>query len=138
MSWKLIVLLSLFGLAMAVATVFVVPSNVEPLLWLPILVLCAYLIARHAPSKPFLHGLVLGVANSVWVTAVHVLWFETYLAHHPSEAAMMKSTPMPVSPRLLMACVGPIVGVVSGIVIGLLAVAAAWTLKRGRGDTARA
>ena len=55
MNWKLIVLLSLFGLAMAIATVFVVPSNVEPLLWLVIFVACAWWIARGAPGKYFLH-----------------------------------------------------------------------------------
>src|SRR2546422_8694448 len=49
MNWQLIVQLSLFGLVMALATVFVVPSNAEPLLWLLIFVICAYLIAKRAP-----------------------------------------------------------------------------------------
>ena len=130
MNWKLIVQLSLFGLVMALATVFVVPSNAEPLLWLPIFVICAYLIAKRAPSKPFLHGLLLGVANSVWITGIHIVLFDQYLVHHPGEAAMMKSMPIPLSPRLMMACVGPVVGVVSGIVIGLFAMAAAAILRR--------
>ncbi len=42
MNWKLILQLSLFGLAMAVGTVFVIPSNVEPLFWLAIFAVCAY------------------------------------------------------------------------------------------------
>jgi len=50
MNWKLILQLSLFGLAMAFATVFVVPSNIEPLLWLPIFVICAYLIAKRGST----------------------------------------------------------------------------------------
>ena len=136
MNGKLILQLSLFGLVMAFATVFVVPSNLEPLLWLPIFVICAYLIAKRAPGRPFLHGLLLGIMNSVWITAVHVALFDPYLAHHAREAETMKSMPMPVSPRVMMACVGPIVGVVSGVVIGLLALAAAWIIKRGsRGTT---
>ena len=130
MNGRLIGQLSLFGLAMAFATVFVVPSNVEPLLWLVIFLVCAYFIARGAPGKFFLHGLRLGIANSVWITAVHISLFDAYVAHHAKEAEMMKS--MPTSPRLMMAIVGPIVGVVSGCVIGLLALAAAWFLKRGR------
>jgi hypothetical protein len=44
MDWKLIFGLSLFGLAMAIATVFVIPSNVEPIFWLAIFLVCAYLI----------------------------------------------------------------------------------------------
>ena len=114
MNWKLVARLSLFGLAMAFATVFVVPSNVEPMLWLPIFVICAYLIAKHAPGKHFLHGLMLGIANSVWITGAHLLLFDAYLAHHAREAEMMKSMPMPLPPRLLMAIVGPCVGVVPG------------------------
>ena len=34
--WKLIFRLSLFGLAMAIATVFAIPSNIEPAFWLVI------------------------------------------------------------------------------------------------------
>jgi len=131
MNWKLVAQLSLFGLAMALATVFVVPSNVEPMLWLPIFVICAYLIAKHAPGKHFLHGLMLGIANSVWITGAHVMLFDAYLAHHAREAEMMKSMPMPLPPRLLMAIVGPCVGVVSGVVIGLFALVAAWLVRRG-------
>jgi hypothetical protein len=131
MNWKLILQLSLFGLVMAFATVFVVPSNLEPLLWLPIFVLCAWLIARFAPRLHFLHGLLLGVVNSVWITAAHVALFDQYLAHHAREAQMMRSSTMPVPPRLLMACVGPVIGVVSGVVIGLLALAAARIARRG-------
>jgi len=131
MNWKLVAQLSLFGLAMAFATVFVVPSNVEPMLWLPIFVICAYLIAKHAPGKHFLHGLMLGIANSVWITGAHLLLFDAYLAHHAREAEMMKSMPMPLPPRLLMAIVGPCVGVVSGVVIGLFALVAAWLVRRG-------
>jgi len=124
MNWKLIVQLSLFGLAMGIATVFVIPSNVEPLAWLALFVICAYLIARRCSGKYFLHGLLLGIANSVWVTAAHVLLFDSYLAHHAKEAAMMKSMPVTIAPRLMMALVGPVVGVCSGLVIGLFAVIA--------------
>ncbi len=136
MNWKLIFQLSLFGLAMAIGTVFVIPSNVEPMLWLPIFVLCAYLIARNATVHPFLHGLLLGIVNSVWITGAHVLLFDAYLAHHAREAEMMKSMPMPLPPRLLMAIVGPCIGIVSGCVIGLFALAAAWFMRRGKSAAA--
>jgi Mn2+/Fe2+ NRAMP family transporter len=121
MDWKLIFGLSLFGLAMAIATVFVIPSNVEPAFWLVIFLVCAFLIARQRSTGHFLHGLLVGLVNCVWVTGAHILFFDHYLAAHPKEAAMMKSMPLPDSPRLMMALIGPIVGVVSGIIIGLLA-----------------
>jgi hypothetical protein len=117
---------------MGFATVFVVPSNIEPLLWLAIFLICAYVIAKRAPRMVFLHGLLLGLVNCVWVTSVHVALFDQYLAHHAREAAMMKTMTLPVSPRVLMACIGPIVGVISGAVIGLLALLAGLIVRRGR------
>jgi uncharacterized membrane protein len=44
---------------------------------------------------------------------------------------MMKTMPLPDSPRLMMLMMGPVVGVVSGIVLGLFALVAAKILKRG-------
>ena len=129
MDWKLIFGLSLFGLAMAIATVFVIPSNVEPVFWLAIFLLCAYLIARKRPDRHFLHGLLVGIMNSVWITTAHIIFFSQYIANHPKEAAKMSSTPLPDSPRVMMACVGPIVGIISGAIIGLLAYVAAKLVK---------
>jgi hypothetical protein len=122
MNWGLVFLLSLFGLAMAIGTVFVIPSNLEPFFWLGIFLICAYLIATRSSGKYFLHGLAVGIANSVWITAAHVLLFDQYIEHHPKEAAMMATSPIPG--RLMMACVGPLIGVVSGLVLGLFAVIA--------------
>lgn len=132
MDWKLVFLLSLFGLAMAIGTVFVIPSNVEPIFWLIIFCLCAVLIARRLSSRHFAHGLMVGLVNSVWVTAAHIAFFDRYLANHPKEAAMTHSMPLPNSPRLMMAIIGPVIGVVSGCVIGLFAFAAGKLVARKR------
>jgi hypothetical protein len=119
MNWKLVLYLSSFGLAMAFATVFVVPSIVEPFCWLVIFPICAYAIARRAPGGYFLHGLLVGLLNSFWITSAHVLLFDRYVANHPREAEMM--TRMPLAPKTMMMITGPIVGIVSGIVLGILA-----------------
>jgi hypothetical protein len=135
MNWKLIVQLSLFGLAMGVATVFLIPSNVEPLFWLVIFVTCAYIIATRAPGRYFLHGLLVSVVNSLWITCAHVLLFHRYVANHPQEAAMMTSMPLPRSPRLMMLLMGPAIGVVSGVVLGIFAVIAGKLVARRRPAT---
>jgi hypothetical protein len=119
MDWNLVFQLSLFGLAMGIATVFVIPSNIEPWIWLVIFCVCAFLIARVRSSLHFLHGLLVGVVNGVWITSAHIIFFNRYIANHAKEAAMMKSTPLPDSPRLMMALVGPVIGVVSGLVLGV-------------------
>ena len=124
MNWKLILQLSFFGLVMGVATVFFISSSVEPLFWLVVFLISAYAIARGAPSRPFLHGVCVGLANSVWVTGAHIVLVNQYLARHAREAAMMSSMPMPTHPRLMMALMGPIIGLVSGIVLGIFALVA--------------
>jgi hypothetical protein len=137
MNWRTIGELSLFGLAMGIATVFVIPSNIEPLFWIVIFVVSGYIIARRCPGRHFVHGLLVGLANCVWVTSAHVLFFHQYMANHPQEAAMMSSMPLPDSPRLMMLLVGPVVGAVSGAVIGLFAVVAGKLLGRSRSSVAQ-
>jgi hypothetical protein len=127
---RLIVLLSLFGLAMAIATVFVIPSTIEPIFWLAVFVVSAIVIAKRAPGRYFLHGFLVSLVNCVWVTGAHIVFVETYLARHPREAAMMVDMPIRNSPRLMMALTGPLVGIVSGLVLGLFSFVAAKIAKR--------
>jgi hypothetical protein len=129
MNSRLILQLSMFGLAMGLATVYFIPSNIEPAFWLAIFLVSAYVIARACATKRFLHGFLLGLANCVWITGSHVLLAGTYLANHAKEAEMMKQMPISASPQLLMLITGPIVGIVSGIVIGLLALLAGTMVK---------
>ena len=126
---KLILLLSLFGLAMAVATVFVIPSNIEPVFWLVIFIVCAVVIARQCTERHFMHGFLVSLANCVWVTGAHILLADTYLANHPQEAEMLAKMPLPDSPRLMMLMTGPLVGIVSGLVLGLFAFIASKLVK---------
>jgi uncharacterized membrane protein len=127
MNWKLILQLSLIGMAMAIGTVYFIPSNIEPAFWLVIFLLCAYLIAKKCSEKYFLTGLLVSLVNCVWITSVHVILFDAYAANHPEEIAM---TPEGISPRMMMLVAGPIVGVVSGLVLGLFAFIASKIRKK--------
>jgi hypothetical protein len=129
-SWKLILALSMFGLAMGIATVFVIPSNIEPIFWLIIFVVCAVIIAKRGPGKYFLHGLCVSLVNSVWITAAHVALFDAYAARHAQELAM--ASRFPVAPRIAMLLTGPIIGLVSGLVLGLFAFVASKIVKPAR------
>ena len=133
MNWKLIFLLSLFGLAMGLATISLIPSTIEPIAWLVIFIICAYLIARYAPGRYFLHGLLVSVLNSVWITLAHFLMFYTYIASHPEYIQMTDGLPPVLAghPRRLMFLIGPISGVIFGIILGLFAWIASKIVKRG-------
>jgi hypothetical protein len=125
MSWKLILSLSLFGLAMAIATVYVIPSDAEPAFWLPIFAISALVVARRAPGQFFLHGFFVGLTNWIWVAGAHIILSDTYLARHVQETAGLKTIPLP---DILRRYDLPIPGA-SGIVIGLLS----WVASRIRG-----
>jgi hypothetical protein len=130
MNWNLIFKLSLFGLAMAFATVYFIPSDIEPFCWLFIFIVCACLIAKNCSSKYFLHGLLVSIVNSVWITAAHILLFDKYISSHPKEAEMMTKMPLPDSPKLMMLITGPIIGIISGLILGLFAFIASKILKK--------
>ncbi len=119
MNWKLIFYLSLFGLIMAFATISWVPEKTEPVFWLIIFVICAYWVAKKCPGKYFLNGFMISLVNSVWITAAHIIFYSSYLSHHPSMAQMNQTMPMADSPRLMMLIMGPVFGAVSGLVLGL-------------------
>ena len=130
MNYKLIFQLSLFGLAMAVATVFWIPSHVEPVFWLLIFVICAYFIALKSSGKYFMTGFMVSIFNCVWIIAGHIIFYQTYLANHAQEAEMMNIMPLPDSPRLMMLMTGPIIGVISGLILGLFAFIASKIMQK--------
>jgi uncharacterized membrane protein len=118
MNKSLIFRVSLLGLLMAVLTLFI-SARIERVLWLLIMILSAYFIAKNAPGRYFLHGFLTSLVNSVWVTGIHILFFNTYFQSHSEQFAAMSSTPLSEHPRVMMLVVGPIIGIVSGLVLGL-------------------
>jgi hypothetical protein len=121
MSWKLILGLSMFGLAMAIGTVYVISGRLGGPLWLAIFVICAVAIARRAPGRFFLHGFLVGLTNWMWVAGAHVMLIDTYRARHPIESIAMPTLPSLLAPvvRLMRRFELPIPGA-SGLIIGLL------------------
>src|SRR5438445_10679345 len=117
MNWKLIFALSVFGLAMAVASLFGL-GMLEPLLWLAIFIIYAWLIATRAPGKYFLHGFLASVVNSIWITAIHATFFSMYAKNNPQ---FVPSVPPGMNPRVLMIVMGPLLGAVFGLAAGLFA-----------------
>ncbi len=66
--------------------------------------------------------------NAVWIIAIHILLFDKYIASHEKEAVMMATMPLP--PKLMMLTTGPIIGLVSGLVLGLFAFIASKIVKK--------
>ncbi|HUX83817.1 MAG TPA: hypothetical protein VMV20_01190 [Chitinophagaceae bacterium] len=128
MNNKLIFLLSLFGLAMAFATISAISSRVEPYFWLVIFIICAWIIARNCTGNFFLHGFWVGILNCVWILIVHSIWYRTYMVNHPA-MVKMASWPFPGHSRRDMLVIGPIIGVISALVQGFFAWVASQLVK---------
>ena len=129
MNWKLLFRLSLFGIGMGLATVFFIPTKVEPFFWLVIFIICAYFIAKKANGKYFLHGFFLSLINSFWITSCHILMYNSYIANHPEMTNMNAQMHMVNHPRLLMALFGPVFGACFGLIMGLFAFIASKLVK---------
>jgi hypothetical protein len=122
MNWKLTFQLSTFGLIMAFATISLIPETIEPAFWLAIFLFCAYVIAKVCTGKYFLHGFCVSLVNCIWITGAHMIFYSSYIAHHPSVYKMSQEHPMfPNHPRLAMLITGPFFGIASGLVLGLFA-----------------
>lgn len=122
MNWKLIFTLSLFGLAMAIGTISLIPLTVEPALWLLVFVIVGRLIARFATGNYFAHGFLVSLVNSVWITAAHAIFFVPYLIHHPQMMEMSKKIPfLQDHTRWQMLVMAPVFGVAFGLIQGLFA-----------------
>src|SRR5262249_48963111 len=106
MNWKLIFLLSLFGLAMGLGTVSLIPSTIEPICWLVVFLVSAFFVAKNAPGKYFLHGFFVSLVNCVWVTGAHAIFFYQYVAAHPEYMQAVNGSGLPETllghPRRLM------------------------------------
>lgn len=134
MNWKLIFLLSLFGLALGVASIFTLSPVVEFVLWVGVSVITAILIAKFANSKYFLHGFLVAVVNTFWVTIAQVAMFYTYIVSHPEYLEMVEKLPPALAehPRRLLIYRSPVVAIISGLFVGLLSWIAGKVINRSR------
>lgn len=123
MNWKLIFQLSFFGLIMAFGTVSLIPEKTEWIFWLVIFAFCAVVIARSAGGKYFLYGFALSIFNSIWITVVHTLFFNSYVSHHPDMSPANMGLPVYFAshPRLAMVLLALPFGIVFGVFQGLFA-----------------
>jgi hypothetical protein len=106
-------------MAMAVVTLFWLPEWIVLSFWLVILISCAYIHARYAGSRHFLHGLLTGLLNNFWMAVIHIIFSATYFANHPEKVGRLAEMPGAGHPLIMMAVMGQVVGLATGLVLGL-------------------
>ncbi|HWC54041.1 MAG TPA: hypothetical protein VG676_10690 [Chitinophagaceae bacterium] len=120
MSWTLILLFSLFGILMGTLSVLGFTKKAEPILWLIVGFFTAYMISRKVSEMIFWHGFIIGIFWGCLSAAIQSIFFKTYLKNNPKYAeAFQKNTK--IKSRYLILLVGPLMGLLTGTVLGGLA-----------------
>lgn len=133
MRWRLILTLSLFGVAMGVASVLGFTGRLEPLFWLIIGIFCAVVIGR-TPARHFRHGFMVGLLAGAFAPLIQALLFESYAANSPEITESFKQIPGGLSARTFILLTMPVISLLSGVVLGLLALVAGRLLTRKSGE----
>lgn len=134
MNWKLIFFLSFFGLAMAIGSVYWIPVTSEWMVWLPIFIICAYLIARNTRNNAFLHGFFVSLFNCFWILSVHLILYRAFKANQPDLGSINSQMPIQGHPRIMMVIIGLVIGVVSGLVLGLFSYVASRLVTKKKAE----
>ena len=134
---RLILLLSLFGPAMGVLTLFgIIPDGVDRFFWLAISIGCAVVIARRAPKHAFGHGAIVGFLLGASAKLIQGIWSGVYLAHNPglleSFAEAQSKVPQGTEFKYYVLMLVPFVGIASSLIVGLLSHFAYKSLGRDR------
>jgi|GEM_PF-1597458 len=134
---RLILLLSLFGPAMGVLTLFgIIPDGVDRFFWLAISIGCAVVIARRAPHHAFGHGAIVGFLLGASAKLIQGIWSGVYLAHNPglleSFAEAQSKVPQGTEFKYYVLMLVPFVGIASSLIVGLLSHFAYKSLGRDR------
>ena len=122
MNWKVILLLTLLGTAIAVASVFgVINSNNMLIYMLVFAVVSGFVISRTGGNSPFMSGVMVGLFTGILGTVVQAVMLNTYLKNNPNSLDGFKNITTNLAPEYVMLFSGPFFGIGYGIIAGLVA-----------------
>jgi hypothetical protein len=122
MNWRLIFVLSLFSIPIGLTSALGLTRGYEWLTWFFVGLFCAWRFARKIQSDLFLHGFYLGILVGFLTAAIQAIFISTYLSNNPRMVEALNALPQGLHPALVVLIMGPLIGAVSGIVFGILAV----------------
>lgn len=117
MDWTVIIIFSAVGLIMGLLSVKGFTQKLEPFLWLLFSIVVALVLSKNVAHKTFLHGVLIGLSWGIINGLTQSAFFDTYLASNPQlKQSFSKSTF--IQPRYFGLITGPIIGVLTGLVLG--------------------
>jgi ABC-type phosphate transport system permease subunit len=135
MNWKLILKLSVFGVAMGVllvAGLFARVDEIEGVLWFLIFFVCVWSIVKYCTRFYFLHGFLTSLLMDIWITLILIVFFQTYLENDPKAASSFKTFGNPIEGELTYLFLLQLVAIIFGLFLGLFAQGFAYMLKKRR------
>lgn len=113
---------ALAGLAIRLFTIYVLPAELELLLWSLLIVAIGYFTAR-APLKNifrrrFWHAVIIGIS----ITLTHLILTNDYLRSHPEAKAQINNYAPGLAPQLVLLMAAPVYWLILGALSGLLAI----------------
>ncbi len=122
MNWKTILLLTLLGTAIAVASVFgVINSNNMMIYMLIFSIISGFIISRTGGTSPFMSGVMVGLFTGIIGSVIQAVMLNTYLKNNPNSLDGFKNITTNLAPEYVMLFSGPFFGIGYGIVAGLVA-----------------
>ena len=120
MDWSLILFLSAFGILIGILSVLGFTKKAEPLLWLAVGIFTAFIISKKVSGMIFWYGFIIGIFWGCLSSAIQSIFFKTYLKKNPKYAEGFNKNSR-FKPRYLILLVGPMLGLLTGTVLGGLA-----------------
>lgn len=124
MNWRWILMLSLLGVAMGVASVMGWMGGKELWLWIGIVLIAAVLLGYNVKTKLFKHGFFTAALWTVLNGLVVMILWDTYIENNPQTAAQFAQIPAGLNPRIFMLISVVFLALIWGAVLGLLAMLA--------------
>lgn len=122
---KLILLLSILGLAAGFIAIYPTPVYVVLVLRILILGFSAYTIMKRCESRFFLHGFLAGFVGGLWNVVIHALLYTKYSIYHGIELVkathILEMVEIPKTNTLILVRIFLLASILlGGIVWGLL------------------
>lgn len=114
--------LTLFGVAMGLLSVYGYTQSYEWVYWLVIALISGAVIAKVTDRLIFVKSVVLGIFMGIFAGIIQSAMFDTYLENNPNSLDGFKDIPMSLEPQYVVLFTAPFIGIAFGLLIGLIAI----------------
>jgi len=121
MNLKMLLISVLGGILSGLITIYWLPPNLELFLWVFLVLVFSYLVAKYCPKNTFLKGFGCAFLLGILITTTHLLLITDYIQSHQVEITILKRFQITDSIPTTLLLIAPFYWFMLGIFISLLA-----------------